>query len=100
MRLVKKTTSRPEAPVLPPWKILIVDDEPEVHTLTRLNLKRMLFSGRKLQLLSAASAQEAKELLHSEEDTAVALVDVVMDYCVALAPVQQWLVKIKQWSNA
>lgn len=90
MRLVRKkihpvsnsVSQHPEsgkAPRRQAWKILVVDDEPSVHTLTRLILKRMEFAGRKVQLFSAFSAQEAKEFLHKEQNIAVALVDVVME---------------------
>ncbi|XCN72255.1 MAG: HD domain-containing phosphohydrolase [Candidatus Electrothrix aestuarii] len=82
MRLVRKKND-PAGPheevVMQPWKILVIDDEPSVHTLTQLILKRMEFAGRKVQLLSAFSAQEAKEVLSRESDIAVALVDVVME---------------------
>ncbi|RWX47403.1 CheY chemotaxis protein or a CheY-like REC (receiver) domain [Candidatus Electrothrix aarhusensis] len=82
MRLVKKKrsplSSTEEAPEQP-WKILVIDDEPSVHTLTQLILKRMKFSGRRVQLFSAYSAEEAKKVLHEEADIAVAVVDVVME---------------------
>jgi response regulator RpfG family c-di-GMP phosphodiesterase len=82
MRLVRKKRKpaggKENAP-LQPWKILVIDDEPSVHTLTQLILKRMEFAGRKIQLFSAYSAQEAKEVLHNQTDIAVALVDVVME---------------------
>ncbi|MEZ4618135.1 MAG: hypothetical protein R2867_21840 [Caldilineaceae bacterium] len=38
------------------WKILIVDDEPEVHDVTRLALQRMTYGDRPLEFLSAYSA--------------------------------------------
>jgi response regulator RpfG family c-di-GMP phosphodiesterase len=82
MRLVRKEISpgsTTKAATPPPWKILVVDDEPAIHTLTQIILKRITFAGRKLRLFSAFSAQEAKEVLHNEEDIAVALVDVVME---------------------
>jgi len=82
MRLVRKKRSPPAAKdqvSLQPWKILVIDDDPSVHTLTQLILKRMEFSGRKIQLFSAYSAQEAKEVLYNQTDVAVALVDVVME---------------------
>ncbi len=82
MRLVRKKRNpavAKEEVSLQPWKILVIDDEPAVHTLTQLILKRMEFSGRKIQLFSAYSAQEAKEVLHNHTDIAVALVDVVME---------------------
>jgi response regulator RpfG family c-di-GMP phosphodiesterase len=59
--------------------LLVVDDEPDIHRLTRLNLKGFTFAGRPLQLLDAYSAQEAQTLLVQEEAIAVALIDVVME---------------------
>ena len=44
------------ASVAPGWKVLIVDDEPEVHHVTRLVLGSFRFEGRPLQFLSAHSA--------------------------------------------
>lgn len=82
MRLARKKRTPPsstEEIVAQPWKILVIDDEPSVHTLTKLILKRMEFAGRRLQLFSAYSAEEAKDVLHKEADIAVALVDVVME---------------------
>ena len=63
----------------PAWKILIVDDEPGVHEVTRISLKNFEFCGRGLELFSAYTALEAKEILFKEKDIAVALVDVVME---------------------
>lgn len=62
-----------------PWNILIVDDEPEVHTITRLVLKDIEFSGRRVALTSAYSAQQARELFAQGCKFAVAFVDVVME---------------------
>jgi signal transduction histidine kinase/CheY-like chemotaxis protein len=62
-----------------PWKILIVDDEPEIHTLTRLGLNNFEFAKRPLQLFEALSAQEAKKILVTETNIAVAIIDVVME---------------------
>lgn len=63
----------------PPWKVLVVDDEPDIHSLTRLNLREFSFAQRPLELLSAHSAAEAMTLLREQDDIAVALVDVVME---------------------
>ena len=62
-----------------PWKIIIVDDEPEIHTLTRLALNNFEFAKRPLQLFEALSAQEAKQILVTETNIAVALIDIVME---------------------
>ncbi len=62
-----------------PWKILITDDEVDVHSVTRLALRTMQFHGRNLELLSAYSAAEAFETLKNNPDIAVLLLDVVME---------------------
>jgi response regulator RpfG family c-di-GMP phosphodiesterase len=64
---------------LAPWKILIVDDEPEVHQVTRLVLGNFRFADRPLQLISAYSSSEAETKLREHADTAVVLLDVVME---------------------
>lgn len=62
-----------------PWKILIVDDEPEVHNVTKMVLDGMSFDGRSLAFLSAYSGKEAVDILSSERDIAMVLLDVVME---------------------
>jgi response regulator RpfG family c-di-GMP phosphodiesterase len=62
-----------------PWKVLIVDDEPEVHSVTRLVLGNFRFAERSLELLSAYTSREAETLLARHGDTAVVLLDVVME---------------------
>ncbi|BBL71750.1 response regulator [Methylogaea oryzae] len=61
------------------WKVLVVDDEPDVRSLTRLNLKNFRFANRELEILEASSAEAAKALLARHGDIAVALIDVVME---------------------
>ena len=61
------------------WKVLLVDDEPEVHEVTRLVLGSFRFEDRPLQILSAMSAAEAKEHLAEHDDIAVIFLDVVME---------------------
>ncbi|MDR2789244.1 MAG: DUF3369 domain-containing protein, partial [Candidatus Accumulibacter sp.] len=62
-----------------PWKVMIVDDEPGVHTITRLALSGFVFEGRALEFLSAYSAAEAKALMAEHPDTAMIFLDVVME---------------------
>ena len=62
-----------------PWKILIVDDEPEVLEITRIVLSGFEFDGRGLEILEAGSGQAARALLAQHRDIAVMLVDVVME---------------------
>lgn len=75
------------------WKILIVDDEPEVHNITRLVLSDFTFEGTSLELLSAHSGIEAREILNGPEgkDIAVAIVDVVMETNHAGLDLVQWV---------
>lgn len=61
------------------WKILIVDDEPEVHAVTKLALSDFQFLGRGLEFHSAHSGSEAKELIKENPDAAIVLLDVVME---------------------
>jgi response regulator RpfG family c-di-GMP phosphodiesterase len=88
MKIIRTNASRGEAkspinqvdPSKPsPWKLLVVDDEPDVHSLTRLNLKGFQYAGRNLLILEARSGVEARELFKNHPDIALALVDVVME---------------------
>ena len=62
-----------------PWKILMVDDSPEVHQVTRLVLRSMHYLGRPLEFISGYSAAEGRELIQLHPDAAVILLDVVME---------------------
>lgn len=62
-----------------PWQVLIVDDEQEVHDVTRLSLHGFRFSGRAVQFLHAYSGAEARWHMHQSKDIAVVLLDVVME---------------------
>lgn len=61
------------------WKILIVDDETEVHSVTRLALNGYRFAGKGLQFLDAHSGAEAMDILAAHDDIALVLLDVVME---------------------
>ncbi|HIC45120.1 MAG TPA: EAL domain-containing protein [Sulfurimonas sp.] len=61
------------------WKILVVDDEQSIHDITGSALKSVIIDGRRLELIKAISAQEAKEKLREYDDIALALVDVIME---------------------
>jgi signal transduction histidine kinase/DNA-binding response OmpR family regulator len=62
-----------------PWKVLVVDDEADVHAMTRFALDEFKFAGKSLQLFQAMSGSEAREILSNEPEIAVALIDVVME---------------------
>lgn len=74
-----------------PWKILVVDDEPDVHTVTKLALSRFRLDGRALTFINAYSAEQAKALLSQEEDVAIAFIDVVMESDHAGLELVKWI---------
>jgi len=61
------------------WKVLIVDDEPLVHQVTKSVLAKETIDGRKIMFISAFSAKEAFEILAQNSDIAVIFLDVVME---------------------
>ena len=61
------------------WRLMVIDDEPDVHRATTFALAGVKILGRTLQFLHAYSAAEATSLLASEPDVAVVLLDVVME---------------------
>lgn len=68
-----------EAPQKSPWTILIVDDEPGVHSVTRFALEGVRFEDREVEMISAFSAEEGMEKLARHPETALVLLDVVME---------------------
>jgi response regulator RpfG family c-di-GMP phosphodiesterase len=70
---------KPSGPDDRPMRILIVDDEIDVHSVTRLALRNVTFKGRPLELMSAYSGAEAFDVLEKNGDIALVLLDVVME---------------------
>ena len=65
--------------VTPPvWKVLVVDPEEEVHSLTRRALRDMQFGDRGVEVLNAYSAKEALDLIAGHKDIAVAIIDMLL----------------------
>jgi signal transduction histidine kinase len=61
------------------WKVLIVDDEAEVHTATDIALRKFVFQNTSLKFISAYSAKEATQLIQEHPDVAIILLDVIME---------------------
>ncbi|MBF0381623.1 MAG: response regulator [Magnetococcales bacterium] len=61
------------------WKILVVDDDRDIHKLTAMVLRDMVFEDSPLEMLSAFSGKESIEIMRSNPDIAVLLLDVVME---------------------
>lgn len=61
------------------WKVMVVDDDEDVHRAIRLALGGFRFDHHPVQLLHASSAAEARDLLSQHPDTAVIFLDVIME---------------------
>jgi adenylate cyclase len=68
-----------EKPIEASWKILIVDDEIEIHNITKLALNEFTFENKPIAFISAFSGKEAKEMIQAHPDIALILLDVVME---------------------
>jgi PAS domain S-box-containing protein len=62
-----------------PWRVLIVDDDVDVHVVTRFSLRNVTYLGRKLKLFHAYTGKEAYVVLRDTPDIALVLLDVVME---------------------
>jgi response regulator RpfG family c-di-GMP phosphodiesterase len=79
------------SPKLAPWKVLLVDDEPDIHDVTKLTLSRFRLDGRALSFVHAYSGAEAKEVLAREQDIALVFLDVVMEQEDSGLEVARWM---------
>ncbi|MES2049981.1 MAG: PAS domain-containing protein [Pseudomonadota bacterium] len=62
-----------------PWNVLIVDDDVDVHVVTKFALRDVRYKGRPLNFLHAYSAKEGFSLLRDTPDVALVLLDVIME---------------------
>jgi signal transduction histidine kinase len=63
----------------PRWVVAVIDDDPAVHDGTRFALGDYQLNGQRLEILSAFSAAEGRELLRAHPDVAAILLDVIME---------------------
>lgn len=61
------------------WQVLIVDDDPEIHSVTQLALSDLVVLGRRLEYLHAYSGQDACKLIEQNNNIVLVLLDVVME---------------------
>ncbi len=61
------------------WKILLVDDEPDILEITAMVLEDVSYQGKPLSILLANNSQEALDIIKKNNDIALAFVDVVME---------------------
>ncbi|KZN46162.1 ATP-binding protein [Pseudoalteromonas luteoviolacea] len=77
--LASESSQAQQKPQRPPWKVLVVDDEPEVHEVTKMALSKFSYQDRGLSFLHAYSKAQAIECMQSEQDISVILLDVIME---------------------
>src|ERR1700758_620795 len=65
------------------WKIAVIDDDQAVHEVPLFALSYYVLNGQGLEILSAYSAAEGRELMRSHKDIAAVLLDVIMETDVA-----------------
>ena len=75
----ESTVGEEQVPKALNWQLLIVDDEEEVHVVTKLALRDVVYQGRGISFISAYSGLQAKEILEQSNDIALVLLDVVME---------------------
>ncbi len=61
------------------WKILVIDDDPDIILLTKIVLEQLKFKDRPVKLITGNSGHTARQLITEHADAAVILLDVVME---------------------
>ncbi len=61
------------------WKVLVVDDEEDIHSVTRMALKGFIYQEKEIEFLDTYSARESRKVIRENPDIAVILLDVVME---------------------
>jgi signal transduction histidine kinase/DNA-binding NarL/FixJ family response regulator len=76
-----KKPSKKLTPIRPEdvWIVLVVDDEEDVHSVTRMALKGFAFKDKEIKFLHTYSAKESKKVLADHKDIALIFLDVVME---------------------
>lgn len=79
LHLIDDTEPAPSSTISRKWKIAVIDDDPAVHEGTRFALSDYSLNGQGLEILSAHSAAEGRELMRQHSDIAAVLLDVIME---------------------
>jgi len=61
------------------WKIMVIDDDEAIHRVSRLVFGGFQFMGQAIEVIYGQSGAEARELIRKHPDTALILLDVVME---------------------
>ena len=79
LHLIDDTEPASPSPPSRKWKIAVIDDDPAVHEGTKFALSDYSLNGQGLEILSAHSAAEGRELMRQHSDIAAVLLDVIME---------------------
>jgi len=77
--LEEEIEEKPEKKTAGRWKVLVVDDEEDIHSVTRMALKGFTYQDKDIEFLDTFSGEESKPVLKENPDIAVILLDVVME---------------------
>jgi len=61
------------------WKVLIVDDEEDIHKVTKFALQDFSYKEKKIEFIDTFSAKETMKILELHSDIALILLDVMME---------------------
>ncbi len=73
------------------YKIIIADDDDEIHRVTKMILRDFSFEGKALEFIDTYSGDETMKVLSDNPDTAIVLLDVVMERSHAGLEVVEYL---------
>ncbi len=76
----EENTANGVRPANKPWKVIIADDEEEVHIMTKMVMRKFQYQDRPMELLTAYSGEQTKALMQQHDDVAIVLLDVVMEH--------------------
>ncbi len=79
LNLIDDTGETPGPEASRRWKIAVIDDDQAVHDGTRFALSDYSLNGLGLEILSAYSAAEGRDLMRAHPDIAAVLLDVIME---------------------
>lgn len=83
--------SAPQGAAPAPWRILVVDDEPDVYAVLEMALGGERVEGRPLELTWSSSGAAARGRLQAGEAYDLLLVDIVMEHASAGLDLIQWV---------
>lgn len=80
--LFADSEKEPEEPLsekVSPWLVLVVDDEIDVHSITKMTMRDFIVDKKPIEIISAYSKAEGIIKMNETPDIALAIVDVVME---------------------